>query len=123
MCGIKDELEQHEKVEADNGYSGDHPGYCICPKGYATRTNQKKLRRRVQMQHEHINERMKNFQCLSLRFWHSVEQHSACFHAVAVLTQFAIKSGDPMIDMQEYDDRLSNDQIRQQFAFSQVDPR
>lgn len=116
MCGIKDELEQREKVEADDGYSGDHPGYCICPKGYATRTDQKKLTGRVRMRHEHINERMKNFQCLSLRFRHSVEQHSACFRAVAVLTQLAIESGKPMIDMREYDDRLSDDQIRQQFA-------
>lgn len=116
MCGIKDELEPQEKIEADDGYSGDHPAFCICPKGYATRTDQKKLRGRVRMRHEHVNERMKNFQCLVRRFRHSIEQHSACFRAVAVLTQLAIESGKPMIDMSEYDDRLSDAQIVQRFG-------
>ena len=68
------------------------------------------------MRHEHVNERMKNFRCMVERFNHGIEKHSACFHAVAVLTQFSMESGEPMIDMSEYDDRLSDAEVLQHFG-------
>ena len=105
MCGIKDMLENGEKVEADDGYKAEG-GYCICPAGYDTREDQKKMRGRVRMRHEHVNKRMKHFNCLLNRFRHSITKHGACFRAVAVLVQLTMESGEPMIDMSEYDDRL-----------------
>ena len=111
-CGIMDEMEQFEKVEADDGYMGECPGYCICPGYHSAREDQARLRGRVRMRHEKINKRMKNFTCLLERFRHSATKHSACFRAVAVLTQLAIECGEEMINMEEYDDRLTDNQIR-----------
>jgi hypothetical protein len=68
------------------------------------------------MRHETINERLKNFHCLKVKFRHSASKHAACFWAVAVLTQLAIESGEEMFDMREYDDRLSDAQIIQLYG-------
>ena len=116
LSGIKDEMEQREKVEADDGYLGEDPGFCLCPGGRTARADQERLRGKVRMRHEHVNERMKNFGCLVNRFNHGIEKHSACFRAVAVITQLSMESGEPMIDMREYDDRLTDNQIQQRFG-------
>lgn len=68
------------------------------------------------MGHKHINEQMKNFNCLANRFNHGIEKHSAAFRAVAVITQLSIETGEPMIDMREYDDRLSDADVLLQFG-------
>jgi hypothetical protein len=68
------------------------------------------------MRHETINERLKNFHCLKVKFHHSASKHVACFWAVAVLTQLRIESGEEMFDMQEYDDSLSDAQIVQLYG-------
>jgi hypothetical protein len=68
------------------------------------------------MRHEHINKRVKNFECLLNRFCHDIDKHSSCFRAVAVFTQLSIESCEPMIDMREYDDRLSDLQVRAMFG-------
>lgn len=115
-CGIKGEMEQHEKVEADDGYQAECPAYCVCPGGFDAREDQARLRGKVRMRHEHVNKRMKNFACLLNRFRHGVEKHSSCFRAVAVVTQLSMEGGEPMIDMTEYDDRLTDDQVDQLFG-------
>lgn len=89
-CGIIEELGPNEKVEADDGYMGECPRYCVCPGWHNSRVDQMELRGRVRMRHEHINKRMKNFGCLLNRFRSSVTKHSACFRAVAVLTQLSL---------------------------------
>ena len=116
LPGIKDEMETKEKVEADDRYIGDHPGFVLCPKGYARRLDQDRLKGRVRMRHEHINKRMKNFACLVNRFRHGVMKHSACFRAVAVMTQLSMETGEPLLNVYEYDDRLSDDQIRARYG-------
>ena len=115
-CGILDELEPQEKIEADDGYKGECPRYCLCPGWHQSREDQKRLHGHVRMRHEHVNKRMKNFNCLLNRFRSTPTKHSSCFRAVAVLTQLSMESGEPMINMREYDDRLSDDQIIQLFG-------
>jgi len=115
-CGVLAMLEHGEKFEADDGYMGEYPAYVDCPGGYAARPDQERMRGRLRMRHEHVNKRMKNFRCMVNRFNHGVEKHSSCFRAVAVLTQLSMESGEPMIDMREYDDRLSDAQVRVMFG-------
>ena len=114
--GIKDMMEQYEKVEADDGCMGECPGCCMCPGWFDANEDQAKLRGRVRMRHEIVNKRMKNFGCLLSRFRHDATKHSACFRAVAVLTQLSMESGEPLIDVREYDDRLTDAQILQIFG-------
>lgn len=116
MSGVKDEMEQTEKMEADDGYLGEHPAFCMVPSGEETRQDQQKLRGRVRMQHEHVNKRMKQFGCLLNCFRHGVEKHSYCFRAVAVITKLAMQAGEETIDVGEYDDRLSNTEILGRFG-------
>ncbi len=50
--------------------------------------------------HETVNLRFKNNQVLVKPFRHSLAFHSACFQAVAVVSQLIIKNGEPLFDVQ-----------------------
>jgi hypothetical protein len=106
--GLRGRLGLHERVEADDGYWGDSPRYCVCPNAYTTRTDQERMRKRLRLRHETVNKRLKQFRCLLVKFRHRTEQHAACFRSAAVLTQLAIEGGEELFDMREYDDRLSD---------------
>jgi hypothetical protein len=116
QSGLLEMLKRREKLEADDGFKAEHPAYINCPSGFAMRQDQERMRGRLRMRHEHVNKRMKNFSCLVNRFRHDIDKHSACFRAVAVLTQLSMESGEPMIDMREYDDRLSDLQVQAMFG-------
>jgi hypothetical protein len=103
-------------VEADNGYVGDCPAKCKVSDSVTTRRDQRKMRGRLQMRHETINERLKNFQCLKIKLCQRAIKHASRFRAVAMLMQLAIESGEEMFDMQEYDDRLSDAEIVQLYG-------
>lgn len=109
--GLRSQLDEGERVEADDGYIGDDPRYCKCPGSYGARSDQQKMRGRLRMRHETVNERIKNFRCLEMRFRHSMPKHAACFRACAILTQLAMENGEELFDMREYDDRLSDAQV------------
>ena len=81
--GLRDMLEPGERVEADDGYMGDNPLYVKCPGSYARRIDQERMRGRLRMRHETVNERIKNFGCLTDRFRHCMEKHASCFRACA----------------------------------------
>ena len=55
--------------------------------------------------HEMVNERLKNFNVLANDFRHSLEKHSACFRAVAVIAQLNIENGENLWQVEYYDDR------------------
>lgn len=109
--GLRGMLGNGERVEADDGYLAEAPQYCRCPSGLASLEAQKRMRGRLRMRHEAINERLKNFQCLTLRFRHGIEKHSCCFRAIAVITQLALNGGEEFMDMREYDDRLTDAEV------------
>jgi hypothetical protein len=54
--------------------------------------------------HETVNARFKNNQVLVKRFRHSLAFHSACFRAVAVVSQLIIENGEPLFDVQYSDE-------------------
>ena len=51
---------------------------------------------------------MKQWACLRSKFRHhaDVRKHSACFRAVAVLTQLGFEFGEPLFDTSEYSDSV-----------------
>ena len=104
-------LDPGERVEADDGYIGDNPQYILCPGSYAKRLDQSRMKGRLRMRHKTVNERIKNFDCLTDRFRHSAEKHSSCFRAACVLTQIGMEAREELFDMREYDDRLSDAQV------------
>jgi hypothetical protein len=105
-----------EQIEANNGYAVECPATCKVPSAVSSRRDQRKMRGWLCMRHETINERLKNFHCLKVKFHHLASKHVASFWAIAVLAQLAIKSGKEMFDMREYDDRLSDAQVIQLYG-------
>lgn len=56
----------------------------------------KALKKEVRSRQEHVNKRMKQFQCLKQVWRHDLPKHKPAFEAVAVLTQLAIENLEPM---------------------------
>ena len=111
--GLLQALEEFERVEADDIYRGECPRYVKCPCGIVTNPeSRERMQHRVGLRHETVNERLKNYRCLEERFRHGIKKHSACFRAVAVLTQLAIESGEALFDVREYNDELTDDDVR-----------
>lgn len=90
-------LDIGERVEADDGYTGEAPFTCKVPIDVLTRTEeQDAMQKRVQGRHETVNARLKVFKILEERYRHDITQHGYVFRAVAVIAQLSIKNGDPL---------------------------
>ena len=90
-------LEENERLEADNGYECEAPKYVKTPAGSSRPQDEKEMRNCIRGRHETVNERFKNWCCLTQRFrTKNVSKFSACFRAVAVMTQLAIECGEPL---------------------------
>jgi hypothetical protein len=102
-----------ERAEADDGYMGECPRYTLCPGHVSSDYVRRRLKGRVALCQETINERFKNSDCLVQRFTrHSATKHSSCFWAIAVLTQLALESGEPLFDVRESNDEFTDQHIR-----------
>ena len=89
-------LDVGERVECDDGYWGEAPEQCVVPKHAWTREAKwVESSKSVRARHETVNKRLKDFACLRLFFRHSIDFHSLCFRAVAVLTQLSFENGKP----------------------------
>jgi len=105
-------LEDGEHVEADNGHVGEAPSKCkiidkSCPR---TRDDNGRIKARVQSRHETINRRLKTHKALNTVFCGSIEGHSTCFRAAAVMIRLAFESGEQeLFDVRECDDDLNNE--------------
>ena len=94
--GLKEKLlEDRERAEADLGYRGEPEVIDLPDEGSIDMILAKK---RARMRHETCNKRFKNWNCMSQNFRHGVAMHRDCMIAVAVLTQLAIQSGEPLFD-------------------------
>lgn len=103
---LKQLLEEHERVEADDGYVGEDPANVKVPGSVVHNHDEKQLavRSHVRLRHETANKRLKQFKCLKVVFRHDLDFHGDCFKACAVLTQLAIENGHPLFDVGEYMD-------------------
>ena len=111
--GLVWELDEWERVEADDGYMAECPDWTRCPgacrAGSYLRT---RMEKRVRLRQETVNERFKNFGCMDRPFKQSVAQHSACFRSIVVLTQLAMESGESLFDAREYNDAHDDAYVR-----------
>ena len=89
-------LEEFERVEADDGYIGEHPQYIKCPKGVANPEETKFMQSRVRSRQETINNRFKNWGILRQRYRHDIQRHGVAARSVMILTQLSIDNGDKL---------------------------
>jgi len=85
------ELGPGEKVEADNGYRGQHDHVWL-PHEENASLHEKAV---VRARHEGLNKRLKQFAFLTQTYRHDW----TTLWAVAVVTQLAIENGKPLYDV------------------------
>lgn len=92
-------LDEGERVEADDGYVGDAPGKVKCPNGLTNPKESQAMQQRVRSRQETVNKRIKQWEILNSPYRHEITQHGSVFRAVAVITQIAIKNGEPLFQV------------------------
>ncbi|KAL7547299.1 hypothetical protein ACHAWF_016650 [Thalassiosira exigua] len=97
-------LHEDEKAEADRGYGGERE-HITTPHDDIYRSSRESYNASVtRARHETVNDRFKKFGVLTKTFRHTLLKHSACFRAVAVITQLKLESGNPLFEV-NYSDR------------------
>jgi hypothetical protein len=99
------QLEEFERVEADDGYIGEAPLKVKCPGCCTVPEERKQMMNRVRSRQETINKRFKDWGILFQRFRHDVRLHRDVFAAIAVLCQLTIQLGEPLFPV-NYDDEV-----------------
>ena len=89
-------LEHNERVEADDGYIGEHPRYVKCPAGFTNPEETLFMQQRVRNRQETVNKRFKHFEILKQIFRNDLELHGDAFRAIAVITQVIINQGEKL---------------------------
>lgn len=105
---IMDELEEGERVEADDGYRAESPGKVKCPQSMTRREDTVVMATVVRRRHETINKRFKQFGALKQVFRHDISCHGKCFRSIAVVTQLCIRNGEPLFSVDYRDPYLDN---------------
>jgi len=103
--GLKDLLvREEEKAIADKGYRGEPETLTLPYEGNKVKKGQMKAAR---TRHETLNNRFKKFNCLYHNFRHSIDLHTACLHAVAVIVQLQIEDGEKCYTVNWYPERFN----------------
>jgi hypothetical protein len=89
--GLKDELDENERVEADDGYIGQDPQFVRSRSGPVHPPLFRPMRNTVRARHETVNARIKNFRILCVPFRSSINKHWIAFEAVVVIVQLGLK--------------------------------
>jgi hypothetical protein len=110
---FRDSLMSHlclnERCEVDDGYIGEHPRYCKCPKGFANPEETLFMQQRVRNRQETVNKRFKDWGLLKQVYRHAISSHGVAFRAIAVITQLAINSGEALFECGYRDPPYGND--------------
>ena len=91
-------LEPNERVEADNGYLGEHPQHVKCPKGFANEEQTLFMQQRVRNQQESANNRFKFWGILKQLYRHDIVMHAEVFRAVVIICQLSIDAGEKLFE-------------------------
>jgi hypothetical protein len=92
-------LEDGERVEADNIYQCHAPQFVKCPSCFTRPEEEADMRKRVGGRQEVINRKIKHFDCLVKKFKgkgtaaEKIENHSNLFRSCCVATQVAMELG------------------------------
>ena len=97
-------LNDNEMAIADSGYRGEFLSIKTPDKVHFLSGLEFYDAAVLRARHETVNSRFKNNQVLVKRFCHSLAFHSACFRAVAVISQLIIENGEPLFDVQYSDE-------------------
>ena len=103
-CGLKDMLEDKERVEADNGYVGASPKFVKTRSTAWHPQSAADTRNTVMARQETAFNRLKKFSALNQIFRHKIEKHQDVFMAVVVLVQLSIDYGERLFEIDEYND-------------------
>jgi len=102
--GLMHHLDPNERVEADDGYVGEHPRKVKCPAGFANPPENEAMQQRVRNRQETLNKRLKQWEILNVPYRHELSSHGTVFRAIAVITQVAITNGEPLFPTEDYMD-------------------
>jgi hypothetical protein len=91
-------LAPNERVEADDGYIGEHPRHIKCPKGFANPEVTLLMQQRVRNRQETVNRRFKDWGLLKQVYRHDIPSHGRAFRAIAVITQLSINGGEALFE-------------------------
>ena len=97
------QLDEFERVEADDGYIGEAPLRVKCPGCVTIPEEKQNIMKRVRARQETINRRFKQWQILKQVFRHDLRVHQDVFAAIAVISQLAIQNGEALFSV-DYND-------------------
>jgi hypothetical protein len=101
--GLAHWLDEHERVEADNGYIGEALQKVKCPGCALNPTENQAMQNPVQSRHESLNRRLKNWAILMSLYRHDLMGHGNVFWAIAVIMQISINVGEKLFEV-DYSD-------------------
>ncbi len=97
------ELDNGERVEADNGYRGESPKFVKCPSSIGNHEESEHMSAFVRRRQETINKRFKQWGILKHVYRGDFSKHGQVFRVCAIVTQLAIENGEPLFQV-DYDD-------------------
>lgn len=93
-------LDPYERVEADDGYIGEAPLRVRCPGCVTCPREKKKMMAIVRSRQETVNKRFKQWGILVQTYRHDIVDHRDVFAAICVITQLAIRNGEPLFEVE-----------------------
>ena len=102
---LKDHLDTHERVEADDGYRDESPGKVTYPASFTNPTENEAMQQRVRNRQETVNKRFKQWEILAMQYRHDICDHAHVFRAIVVLTQLSLENGEPLFPVKYRDPR------------------
>ena len=90
------ELVPNERVEADDGYVGEHPQHIKCPAGFGNLEETEFMQQRVCNRQESINKRFKDWGALRQTWRHEITRHGDAFRVIVIVSQLAINQGEKL---------------------------
>ncbi len=101
--GLAHWLDEHKRVEADNGYIGEEPQKVKCPGCALNPTKNQVMQNRVRSRHKSLNGGLKYWAILTSLYRHDLMEHGNVFRAIAVITQISINIGEKLFEV-DYSD-------------------
>jgi len=89
-------LDEDERVEADNGYVGECPRHCKCPKKLTNPPETEYMQQRVRSRQETINKNVKDWGALQTIYRGDIGDHGWVFRACCVMKQIGINNGETL---------------------------
>ena len=104
-------LEEGERVEADDGYIGEHPAHIKCPRGFANEEITEFMQQRVRNRQETINNVLKFWNILRQMYKSidHIDRHGDVVRTILITKMEAIKQGETLFQCGYKDPPYYND--------------